>query len=71
MLYVYLWALKKGGYSGRTAVLCHTPPPPPPPRLITFGGAGSVEKKIDLYNIHVNNPGRLLFIVFPDLEGSV
>ena len=28
----------------------------PPPRFSTIYGAGSVIKKIDLYNIHVHNP---------------
>ena len=43
----------------------------PPPRFKTIYGAGSVEKKIDLYNIHVYNPEGCCFMVSPDLVRSV
>ena len=41
------------------------------PYYVKYGYRGSVEKKIDLYNIHVHNPEVCCFIVFPDLVRSV
>ena len=43
----------------------------PPSEVLTIYGAGSVEKKIDLYNIHVHNPEGCYFMVYPDLVRSV
>ena len=44
---------------------------PHPQRFLTIYGAGSVEKKIYLYNIHVHNPEGCCFIMCPDLVRSV
>ena len=66
----YIWGRLQGGLFGT-----HIRTMPyigyPPPRFLTIYGEGSVEKKIDLYNIHVHNPEGCCFMVFPDLVRSV
>ena len=70
-------ALKKGAirhahpYYVIYKVPAPDPPPPSPLRFLTFNCAGSVEKKMDIYNIQVHNPEGCCFIVFPDIVGSV
>ena len=57
LLKVYLWALKKGATPARRSV----------PKVLNL----FMEKKIELYNIHVHNPEGCCFMVFPDLVRSV
>ena len=68
---IYLGALKRGGgrlFGTQIRTMSYMVPPP---RFITIYGAGSIVKKIDLYNIHVHNPEGCCFMVFPDLVRSV
>ena len=65
---IYLGALKRGLFGTHIRTMSYIGYPPP--RFKTIYGAGSVEKKMDLYNIHVHNPEGCCFMVFPDLVRS-
>ena len=65
---IYLGALKRGLFGTHIRTMSYIGYPPQ--RFKTIYDAGSVEKKMDLYNIHVHNPEGCCFMVFPDLVRS-